>query len=252
MKYSALFRLHLLCIALLVTCVSPSQLPHLAASSSILRERSNQNVTLALATATDGRTDVQTAVNSWRKMHDRVSQFAREWSKQVKVTLLQPQFTVNLSSSCLSSIEQLLLSYQQLQPWAVAMIDSWGKFPMSGILEGTLTDFGDFDECLSIVPSTSLPPQYCTIEARPLMPPRPRFHNLVHPLHHFYNLTSIASASPIGPLFLQNVHYFYYITFRLGVCLPSECSRDELNLFISSGKFGQVQFTLYPSTVFPS
>lgn len=222
------FRLHLFCLLVSYAITTPS--------SSHLSKDEDNNVTLAIATSTNGRTDLKTAVNSWRKIEEKVSQIAREWSEEVRVTVLQEKFTVNLSSSCLSSLNHLLSSFQQLQPWAVGMIDSWGKFPMSGVLEGTLTDFGDFDECISVVPPTMLPPQYCTVEARPLLPPRPRFHNLVHPLHHFYNLTSIASSSPVGPLFLQNVHYFYYIMFRVGLCLPSECTRDELNNFISSGK----------------
>lgn len=108
--------------------------------------------------------------------------------------------------------------------------------PMSGILEGTLTDFGDYDECFNSQSLNSpYDVQYCTLEGRPLLPARPRFHNLVHPLYNFYNL-SRATSSPLSPLFMENVHYFYYITFRLGLCLPAQCSVRELNSFISDGE----------------
>jgi hypothetical protein len=33
------------------------------------------------------------------------------------------------------------------------MYNSWGKFPPSGIIEGTVTNFGDYNQCLAIKPN---------------------------------------------------------------------------------------------------
>ena len=71
------------------------------------------------------------------------------------------------------------------------MIDSWGRFPTNGLLEGTWSDFGSYDECLETdipieKPSTSntnqriIYGQYCTVQFRPLMPPRDKYQNILH------------------------------------------------------------------------
>ena len=63
---------------------------------------------------------------------------------------------------------------------------------MAGLMEGTVTDFGSYDECVDIEPNDIIGrSQYCTIEMKPLLPPRPRYHNLVHGMDVFHNLSSI-------------------------------------------------------------
>lgn len=156
---------------------------------------------------------------------------------------------------------------------AVVVVDSWGKFPMSGILEGTVTDFGSFDECLSIPAKEAIgEPQYCTIEMRPLLPPRPRFHNIIHGVRQFHNVSSIISPGKvlhshhhmlwsalnhslvslppfrdeqINDQLLQYVHFFYYINLRIGICLPSKCSLQEIDSIVNQGKDIHTPFSLF-------
>lgn len=67
---------------------------------------------------------------------------------------------------------------------------------MAGLLEGTVTDFGAYDECVNIPGNDVIgQSQYCTVEMRPLLPPRPRFHNLVHTMDVFHNLSSLQSRA---------------------------------------------------------
>ena len=207
-----------------------------SASLSTASIVNNSRVTSALINATNGRTDINTVIDSWLLIENKVSTYASHWSDMMRDAFLNHSASAGLSGPCASALSTLLVSYKQLQPWAVMMVDSSASFPMSGILEGTLTDFGDYDECFhSGQLNSPVDPQYCTLEGRPLLPARPRFHNLVHPLYNFYNLTR-ASSSPLSSLFIENVHYFYYITFRLGLCLPRQCSALELNSFISQGE----------------
>jgi hypothetical protein len=47
------------------------------------------------------------------------------------------------------------------------LFDTWGKFPPKGILEGTVTDFGDYDQCLAIEPNEVIrESQYCLIDIK--------------------------------------------------------------------------------------
>lgn len=60
------------------------------------------------------------------------------------------------------------------------MVDASGRIP-SGSLDGTLTDLGDYDQCLDVTqPKRSkhneIQGQYCTLELKPLLP---ALHNSV-------------------------------------------------------------------------
>lgn len=89
----------------------------------------------------------------------------------------------------------MLMNNSESDEHYIIVMDSWGKFPPSGIMEGTWSDFGAYYECLE----TDIPqldsgrqvwPQYCTVEYRPLMPARPPYQNILHPLVSLLNITS--------------------------------------------------------------
>ena len=84
------------------------------------------------------------------------------------------------------------------------VLDSSGKFPPPGVLEGTLTDLGRFDECLNVNQllegdefpvSTRIRGQYCSLILRPPLPPRPRFHTLCNKVPSLSNLSTNDSVS---------------------------------------------------------
>ena len=111
------------------------------------------------------------------------------------LTLLLNRFSIFVFSS-IPLHSSTLLAFS-LSSWPfLAVFDSWGRFPMAGLLEGTVTDFGAYDECVDIGAKEEIGiSQYCTIEMRPLLPPRPRWHKLVHGMRAFHNLTALHSAS---------------------------------------------------------
>lgn len=59
------------------------------------------------------------------------------------------------------------------------MFDASAKLPASGLLEGTVTDLGQYDECLSIeIPPSNYTGQYCTLRIQPALPDRPLFNTI--------------------------------------------------------------------------
>ena len=63
------------------------------------------------------------------------------------------------------------------------MLDASAKLPASGLFEGTVTDLGQYDECLSIeIPAhytgRSHAGQYCTLRIKPALPDRPLFNTI--------------------------------------------------------------------------
>lgn len=64
------------------------------------------------------------------------------------------------------------------------MFDASAKIPASGLLDGTVTDLGQYDECLSIKIDShytghSQTGQYCKLRIRPALPPRLPFNSFL-------------------------------------------------------------------------
>lgn len=71
----------------------------------------------------------------------------------------------------------------------VKALNSWGQFPPPGLISGTTTSFGSYDQCLNIItPNSSFTGQYCTVLFRPLLPHRPRYHNILKKLSLFESI----------------------------------------------------------------
>lgn len=116
---------------------------------------------------------------------------------------------------------------------SIVVIDSWGKLPSSGLLEGSFTSLGDFDECLQIAPNPIISKsKYCSISLRPSLPSRPHYHNLLQELEIFTKNTS--EDKVYGSLFTK-IHFFYYIKIRIGICMPSTCNNSEIESIAQTG-----------------
>ena len=133
------------------------------------------------------------------------------------------------------------------------MLESCGKFPPSGLLEGTFTDLGRYDECLDVedvlptgdgLVATRMSAQYCSLIMRPPLPPRQPFHtfcNRIPALLHLSSVDSVRRASSLLTLpsnwcplcqalrwLGQNAQYLYYTPLRVGVCTPVQCSTQDV------------------------
>ena len=116
------------------------------------------------------------------------------------------------------------------------MLDASGKLP-SGILEGTLTDLGAFDECLAVkseaVEGTKgFVGQYCILDMRPA----------------FERNIPLGSDPPPGItandlVWDQILQRFWsnndLLSFRYGACIPSTCSREDFDQLANYCKFLQ-------------
>lgn len=113
------------------------------------------------------------------------------------------------------------------------MLDSCAKLP-SGLLDGTLTELGNFDGCLA-VRSASVQGQYCSVSIRPHLIVRPRLHTACQRLPSLSGSSTETNRN--GSLFRwmsQNSHQFYYAGLRLGICTPHKCTRNDLQLLLTS------------------
>ena len=132
----------------------------------------------------------------------------------------------------------LLLSLKSLHhdhQWAWYLFQSWARIPPSGIFTGTITDYGHYDQCLSIDQFFDSPiqPQYCLIDLSiPLPKPMPLHNNLNHRIRP--SRPSIANL--IYRDRLEEISsIFYYANFQFGICLPKACSIQDIKLIASTG-----------------
>jgi hypothetical protein len=104
-------------------------------------------------------------VSFWEKLINSSIDFENENYETQEHYFISFFNSVNISRECESRILDTLKALKNLEDWSFKMYNSWGKFPPSGILDGTVTDFGDYDQCLAIKPNEVIgKSQYCLID----------------------------------------------------------------------------------------
>ncbi|KAM7305110.1 nose resistant to fluoxetine protein 6 [Ixodes scapularis] len=126
------------------------------------------------------------------------------------------------SGQCTAALLKWVLAVRRLDPWALRMVDAMGR-PPAGIFEGTITDFGSFDQCLEVRAQDawgdeSFRGQYCSLFLKP----------------------NIDTSKPVA--FLRSsrrnltriMKSIWFPGFRLGICIPSACSKEDIDALIKS------------------
>lgn len=139
---------------------------------------------------------------------------------------------LSLTGSCSSSLTSLMMSATGLKAFAFKFIDASAKIP-SGLMFGLLSDFGDYDQCVSIRSRPDVAPEdepdepgaysgkYCLASVRL------NIHVKLQP-----NETVPEGIVPDGVLWDELVRNYWTSEstkgFQAGVCLPSRCTDDDI------------------------
>jgi len=152
-----------------------------------------------------------------------------------------------VSTPCKTALYLALNSLTTRQYWAVKLFNSWAKFPPSGTMRGTLTDFGDYDQCLSIE-SAAISPQYCLVDiAIPMPKPMPESHNYHHKAKVLpHTERELARLSHENLVHLSNGSFyqyladvssvFYYAYIQIGICLPEQCEAHDAKIILERSR----------------
>ncbi|GFQ66255.1 nose resistant to fluoxetine protein 6 [Trichonephila clavata] len=142
----------------------------------------------------------------------------------------------NVSSHCQSALIEAAFAIRNFEEWSVRMADASGKLP-GGVLEGTILDFGSYEECLRIrVNDTSTGKErfrgrYCMIGYQsPLLAPL----NQKTPNGKDYIDAYGKPPKWIGRLMAKSGPYLTRTAFWFGTCVPSACSDDDVKQISSS------------------
>ncbi|GFT66416.1 putative transposable element [Trichonephila clavipes] len=98
----------------------------------------------------------------------------------------------------------------------MTVVDASGRLP-SGTLEGTLTDLGDYDQCLDVVqPKKSkhinIQGQYCTLEVQPVLPALANSVSMNTKVLNFGNISSDSVLSDLS----DGSALFHLMVLRIG------------------------------------
>ncbi|XP_042905028.1 nose resistant to fluoxetine protein 6 [Parasteatoda tepidariorum] len=159
--------------------------------------------------------------------------------KKLLPHLLRGGSEAKISGPCTSSIMKIIGGVRQLKEWALRFIDATGKIP-SGILEGTSVSLGDYDECLDIeVGKKDVQPkkpddvlfrgQYCLLENH-------RPESIQRAIDDFQNGNKETPISKTKTFLNMLVKYKHLTnsTFKLGICVPSKCTEEDVRNILSS------------------
>lgn len=139
---------------------------------------------------------------------------------------------LSLSGGCSSSLMNLMGGLSDLKSYAFKFLDASAKIP-SGMMYGLLSDYGDFDQCLSIrsnkgveleqeAEEGAFSGKYC------LMSLKLNYHVKLEE-----NTTVPEGIIEDGILWDELVRHYWTSKiskgFQVGMCFPSRCTNDDLN-----------------------
>lgn len=182
-----------------------------------------------------GETPLDKEKQAWIGYQNVFQIFTNTILDRITPDLTQMAMKSSVSSSCMLSLAAMLTAIREQKSWAIKMIDSTGRPFSSGFLDGTITDFGSFDQCLDIKyqPSPTRPieqAQYCMVQYNVILPPKPPYLTLQTKLFDFTN------TSVDGTIFEEIsdlLNACYDRAGRVGICIPSSCSKADAQNIIS-------------------
>ncbi|KAL1413986.1 hypothetical protein MTO96_007801 [Rhipicephalus appendiculatus] len=136
----------------------------------------------------------------------------------------------DISTECTFGLLHFTRAIQDLEPWALRLIDATAKYP-TGFLQGTLSDLGAYDECIETVVrdeygTTKVRGQYCDVHLSIL--DQEMFDQIALPAMVDYNKRVGRFMSFMTDKSLPGI--------RLGVCFIDACNEQDLANIGSIGK----------------
>ncbi|CAL1275765.1 unnamed protein product [Larinioides sclopetarius] len=175
-----------------------------------------------------------TVLERWQFIEKNIKKTANSVIKMLLPYLMEGSGSMNISSQCMRDTMKLISGLKNIKPWAMRFIDASGKI-MDGLLVGSLSAFGVYDECVDTVATGDrgrekgkeiFRGQYCTINLKPPLPPKANFYKLDEVLPELKNFSEGGTVLSEGAKY---AHFFHFLTMRVGICVPSGCTLEDIN-----------------------
>lgn len=178
----------------------------------------------------DNTTDDDIVSADFDRYEKLVRRMVADAFASVPPDLLRKLQTAEVSPTCSLGIMKMVRGFQNIEPWAFKLFDASGKYP-TGVLQGTKSDIGAFDECLETevmddFGRVTSQGQYCSLM--------------------FYVKHGKTLERKLEPI-LKNLHprlrtfqQFFFLDYlnvaRVGICLLNDCNKRDLQALINSVK----------------
>ncbi|KAI1294868.1 Nose resistant to fluoxetine protein 6 [Halotydeus destructor] len=158
--------------------------------------------------------------------------------KEATPLILQLSYDSEMSSECSASFLKIFNGLRKQELWAFRIVDSYGRLA-PGFLDGTVSQFGEFDECLGVTFADEfrgfddhhyhkdmVVGKYCMMKLNVPLPPRPRKVMVNQPIISFKG-TELEGT--ILDSMAARLNQLYTLEgFRFGICIPSTCTAMEI------------------------
>nr|XP_027196790.1 nose resistant to fluoxetine protein 6-like [Dermatophagoides pteronyssinus] len=148
----------------------------------------------------------------------------------------------HLSNECRMDIYRAIDALYERKTWSYKLFDSWARSIPSGMMIGTFTDFGDFDQCMSI-DSSDIVSKYCILDMSIAMPEPVPF-----PFHLKKRLPVLKNHSKLNGTIFNHLadksSLFYYIHLWMGICVPESCSLKDIQYAFNTTGINEFGFQL--------
>lgn len=175
----------------------------------------------------------------WRHMDKQITDGVRSILKTVFPHAVAMSTDAKVSGACSGAILKWILNLRNLRSWAVKMLDATGK-PAAGLLEGSLTMFGNYHECLSVrAPDEDeielvdefreyFRGQYCVLQVKPYLPAKKPFYSLNSTIDGLLRKSYKYYENNVYDDLAELAMAFNFVNIRADLCVPSLCSRDDI------------------------
>lgn len=166
----------------------------------------------------------------WDKMFNTFTEYESKRIESDIDFIVSVYQSTAISSDCRKSINQTLEALRRSELFAYQIYDSWPQFPPKAILEGTVNDFGDYDQCLSVRPNPVIGrTQFCLIRLSvPLPKPKTVHTNLNHKIDPIVVLFQNRTSEHLFAKLADNAVFFRLFDLRLGLCMPGLCDQKDI------------------------
>lgn len=185
--------------------------------------------------------DEQQTVEAWHSIEEKLKKGIKNIVGAVVPWALNMTQEAKISGNCSGAMLKWVLGMTHLKAWAIKMLDATGK-PVAGMLEGSMTLFGNYRECLNVrAPDDDeteyagefkehFRGKYCIIQAKPRLPKKDRFYSLNT------KLRALVEGAEENPWYEKTTFDelnewllgFNFLNLRVDLCIPSLCSREDI------------------------
>lgn len=144
------------------------------------------------------------------------------------------QLTENrhISNKCRRRLQMYKDGLDSGREWAFRVLDSSAKVPQA-FLDGTVTGFGDFDECLAIEsPDNAFAPKYCMVDVFPRVDLAPEKGKISFGQSIMFKGESSEKMTCCNCDHIGSSYFF-------GLCVPDKCSTQDVRKIVRQGNVGR-------------